>query len=421
MTRMMKMFAAFAALSVAATVAFAACGGEDPTPTPRPTNTPAPVATPTPEPTPTPVPPGVTPPPATPTPTPDAMEPTPEPGPAMDPDFDAEAYFQGRTIRLMVGYNPGGGTDAQARFMSRAWPEYIPGKPRIVVTNMTPNVIQRNFVWNAPADGLTMSIEASPGVFQQFTPGSQFDMREVTMIGITSGKEGLWATRDYVPYDCFEDSWGGDYVITVGTSAPTPADLGSYVAMGWISDKFNVPLEIRNLAAAGSAEQYVMIERGDVNSWWTGTIWDQWPRTRPGWTASGFIKPFADISWPGFDLGHNGEADFHCPNVADAHLEEGEELDLWVAMRGPQIFASKNIIGPPGVPAEVTAVLRDALADAMANEEFAASMQNFTGIKNSFTHGDVAQGELVDLTNAFIDRKDEIDMITADVFAKYVK
>ena len=114
MTRMMKKFAAFAALSVAATVAFAACGGEDPTPTPRPTNTPAPVATPTPEPTPTPVPPGVTPPPATPTPTPEAMEPTPEPGPAMDPDFDAEAYFQGRTLRLMVGYNPGGGTDADA-------------------------------------------------------------------------------------------------------------------------------------------------------------------------------------------------------------------------------------------------------------------------------------------------------------------
>ncbi len=348
------------------------------------------------------------------------MEPTPEPGPALDPSFDAEAYFKGETIRLMVGFNPGGGTDAQARYMSRAWPQYIPGNPRIVVTNMTPVVVERNFVWNSNPDGLTMGIEATPGVFDQFTPGALFDLREVTMIGITSGKEGLWVTRDYVPYDCFDSAWNGDYLLTIGTSAPTPADLGAYTAYGWIADKFNVPLEIRNLAAAGSAEQYVMIERGDVNSWVSGTIWDQYPRTRPGWTGSGFIKPFADLSWPGVDLGHNGEADFHCPNVADAHLE-GDEVELWKAMRGPQIFASKNIIGPPGIPAEVTAVLRQALADAMANEEFAQSMESFTGIKNSFTHGDVAQQELEDLTNAFIDQKDTIDEITQAMFDKYVK
>ncbi len=413
MLRLTLRFATLGALGLVVALALAACGGEDPTPTPRPTATAVPPTA-----TPTPLPPGVTPPPATPTPRP---TPTPEAAPvAPDADFDAEAYFTGKTIRLMVGYNPGGGTDAQARFMSRAWPKFIPGDPRIVVTNMTPNVIQRNFVWNADPDGLTMGVEASPGVFTQFTPGAQFDMREVTMIGITSGKEGLWATRDYVPYDCFEDAWDGDYVITVGTSAPTPADLGSYVAMGWIADKFNVPLEIRNLAAAGSAEQYVMIERGDVNSWWTGTIWDQWPRTRPGWTASGFVKPFADISWPGFDLGHNGEADFHCPNVADAHLE-GDDVEMWKAMRGPQILAAKNIIGPPGVPDGVTGALRTALADAMADEEFANSMQSFTGIKNSFTHGDMAAQELIDMTNEFIDRKDTIDAITQDVFEKYVR
>ena len=417
MLKTAKTFPALCALSVVLAVVLAACGGEDPTPTPAPTNTPVPpTATPTPAPTPTPVPPGVTPPPPTATPTPEVMEPSMPP----DPDFDAEAYFQGRTLRLMVGYNPGGGTDAQARFMSRAWPQFIPGKPRIVVTNMTPNTVQRNFVWNAKPDGLTLSVEAGPGIFDQFTPGAEFDMREVTMIGITSGLEGVWTTRDYVPYDCFKDSWDGDYTITIGTSAPTPADLGATVATGWIADKFNVPLEIRNLAAAGSAEQYVMIERGDVNSWQTSTIWYQYPRTRPGWTASGFLKPYADLSMPGFDLGHNGEADFHCPNVGDAYLE-GEDLELWVAMQGPRIYASKNIIGPPGIPDGVTAALRQALADAMENEEFADSMQRFTGIKNIFTHGDVAAQEMINTTNAFIENKDVIDDLQQVVFEKYVK
>ena len=334
--------------------------------------------------------------------------------------FDAEEYFSGKTIRLIVGYNPGRTTDAQARFMSRDWPQYIPGKPRIEVVNITPNLVQRNYVWNAKPDGFTLSVEANPGVFEQFTAGAQFDMRDVTMIGITSGREGLWMTRDYVPYDCFESAWNGHYTVTVGAAAPSPDNLGLQAATGWIADKFNVPLAIRNLPAAGYAEQYLMIERGDVNSWVAGSTWDHFPITRPGWIASGYLKPFADFSWPGVDIGDNGEADFHCPNVADAYLE-GDDLELWMAMIGPHFFAAKNIIGPPAIPDDVTAVLRKALADAMADEQFASNLQNFIGIKNSFVHGDVAQVELADMTTAYINKKYAIDQVQRRVFDKYVK
>ena len=424
----LKTYGALGALSLVLALVLAACGGEEePTPTPR-TETTAPVATPTampeampeaePTATPTPLPPGATAPPApTATPVP-AATPTPIPP---DPGFDAEGYFSGRTIRLMVGFNPGGGTDAQARYMSREWPKFIPGEPRIIVTNMTPVVTQRNFVWNSNPDGLTLAVEATPGIFDQFTPQAQFDMRESTMIGITSGKEGLWVIRGTMPYDCFEDAWDSTGpTLTIATSVPTPADLGSDVVIGWLADLFNVPVEIRNLAAAGSAEQYLYIERGDTNSWVSGTLWDQFPRTRPNWLPTKFVRPFADLSVPGFDLGHNGQIDFHCPNVADAHLDE-EQTSIYNAMRGPQIYAAKNIIGPPGIPSDVTAVLRQALADAMADEGFASGMQRFTGIKNTFTHGDQADIELDRTVEDFLANKELIDEITLDVFQKYVR
>ena len=347
-----------------------------------------------------------------------AATPTPIP---LDPGFDAEGYFKGRTIRIMVGFDPGGGTDAQARFMSRWWPKYIPGEPRIIVTNMTPVVTERNFVWNSDPDGFTLGLEATAGIYDQFTPQAQFDMREVSMVGVTSGKEGVWVIRGTLPYDCFETAWNSpEPTLTVATSAPTPADLGSYAVIGWLADLFNVPLEVRNLAAAGSAQQYLFIERGDTNSWVSGTIWDQYPRTRPGWTASGFIRPFSDLSIPGFDLGHNGEADFHCPNVADAHLDEQQTV-LYNAMRSPQVYASKNIIGPPGIPDEVVATLRKALADAMADEAFASEMQRVTGIRNEFIPGHQAAGALTQTVNDFLANKDVIDEITADVFEKYVR
>lgn len=426
---MVKMFGkigVIGAMALMLSLVLAACGGAEPTATPRPAATPTPeamAAEPTPtammeeEATPTPLPEGVTAAPATPTPT---VRPTATPLP-VDPGFDAAAYFEGKTISMMVGFNPGGGTDAQARFMSRAWPKFIPGEPRIVVRNLTPVVVERNFVWNAQPDGLTLAIEATPGVADMFTPQAQFDVRESTMIGVTSGGEGAWVIRGTLPYDCMDsafDSTGPN--LTVGISAPTPADLSSNVSIGWLANKFNLPLEIRNVSAAGSAEQYVMIERGDVNSWVTGTIWDQYPITRPGWTRDGFLRPFADLSVPGFDLGHNGEADFHCPNVHDTYLETQEDRELWLAMR-PRSVVAKNIIGPPGISSDVTQTLRDALAAAMADEEFASSMQGFTGIQNLFTDGATAQQIVIDMVNGFEANRDTINQLLEDVHEKYVR
>ncbi len=426
MVKMSGKIGVIGALGLMLSLILAACGGEEPTATPRPAATPTPTAMmeaePTPtammteEATPTPLPEGVTAAPATPTPT---ARPTATPLP-VDPGFDAEAYFEGKTISLMVGFNPGGGTDAQARFMSRAWPKFIPGNPRIVVRNLTPVVVERNFVWNSKPDGLTLAIEATPGVADTFTPQAQFDVRESTMIGVTSGGEGAWVIRGTLPYDCMDTAFDSPGpALTVGISAPTPADLSSNVSIGWLALKYNIPLEIRNVSAAGSAEQYVMIERGDVNSWVTGTIWDQYPITRPGWTRDGFLRPFADLSVPGFDLGHNGEADFHCPNVADTYLE-GEDLELWLAMR-PRSVIAKNIIGPPGMAPEVTQTLRDALAAAMADEDFAASMQGFTGIKNLFTDGATAQQIVIDMVNGFEANRGTIDELLEEVHAKFVR
>ena len=422
MVKISRKIGAIGALSLMLTTILAACGGEDPTATPRPepTATPVPVATQAPtEPTatPTPLPPGVTPSPATPTPT---ARPTPTPLP-VEPGFDAEAYFKGKTISMMVGFNPGGGTDAQARFMSRAWSRFIPGNPRIVVRNLTPNVVQRNFVWNAKPDGLTISVEATAGIFDQVTPAAVYDMREVSMIGVTSGKDQFWMIRGNLPYDCIDSAFNATSpVLTIGTAAPTAADLGSTVSIPWLADHFNIPLEIRNVAADGSAEQYIMLERGDVNSWTSSTVWAQLPITRPGWVRDGFIEPFVDLSFPGYELGSNAEGPYDCPK-AESFFDSDEMLQEWIAITGPRTYASKNLIGPPGIPAGPLQALRDALTAAMNDAEFAASMTKFTGIPNNFTPGDVAQQELHDTTQQFLDNLDLISEIQDRAFAKYVR
>ena len=427
MMKLSRKIGAIGAVSLVLAIVLAACGGEDPTATPPPAATPTPTAVMAEQPTPTPDTGGSTGP--APTPTPDTSGPTdPAPTPTarptptplpVEPGFDAEAYFKGRTIRIMVGFNPGGGTDAQARFMSRAWSDYIPGNPRLVVTNMTPVITERNFVWNSEPDGFTIAVEATPGIFDQVTDLAQFDLRETSMIGVTSGKDAFWVTHHSTPYECIETAIDGPVTLTLGTSAPTPADLGSTVAIPYIADQFNLPLEIKNVAAAGSAEQYLMLERGDVNSWYSSTVWYQLPVTRPGWTRDRFIKPFADLSFPGYVLGPNAEGPFDCPQVAD--LLPDDQQPVWLAMNAPRTYASKNIIGPPGIPAGPLTALRDALADAMADPEFAAGMEKFTGIPNNFTHGAIAQQELFDATEQFLNNQGLISDIQEAMYAKYVR
>lgn len=406
-----KKAAVLALLGAVLAVVLAACGGDDPTATPRPTNTPAPEPTPTAT-----LAPGVpTPTPAPPTPTRAAPTATPT------PSFDAEAYFKGKTIRLMVGYNPGGGTDSQGRFMSRHLPKFIPGNPRMIVTNMTPNLSQRNFVWNQDADGLIFSLEATAGIFDQINDLADWDMREVSMIAVTSGKDAIWMVWNTVPYKCGPDAHGGDHQLVLGTSAPTPADLGSQIAPAWYADTFRIPLKIRNLASAGSAEQYIMIERGDTNSWYTSTVWGQMPRKRPGWVSSGTIRAFMDMSFPGYRLqGNEEQPEFPCPNVEEL-LTTDAQKSIWASITGPRTYASKNLIGPPGMDPNVLKALRDAVTAAMNDEKFVADMEAFTGITSNFTPGEQAQKELIETTNSFLDNKATIDAIQADIFEKYVK
>lgn len=321
----------------------------------------------------------------------------------------------------MVGDGAGGPTDAHARYLSRVWPEFIPGNPQIRVRNLSPNVVERNFVWNARADGLTLAMESTPGVLEQFTTQAQFDMREVTMIGVTSGREEAWIARGSLPYDCIDDAFDSSRPdLTIAVDARSPAELGSNVAVGWLADTLNVPFRMRRTSTAATAEQYVMIERGDVNSWVSRTVWGQLPSTRPGWIRDGFIRPFADLSVPGVDIGSNGEGDFHCPNVYGAYIEDQDDRALWLAMR-PDIAMTYNIIGPPEIPGPITEALRSALAAAMSDEQLVSNMERFTGIPSRFTDGATAQRDLTDAVNAYIAKKGEADLVARDVYRKYVR
>ena len=72
-----------------------------------------------------------------------------------------EPFYQGKTIRVVVGFTSGGFYDRWSRLLARYVPKYLPGNPEMIVQNMpgAGGLITANHVYTvAKPDGLTIGM-----------------------------------------------------------------------------------------------------------------------------------------------------------------------------------------------------------------------------------------------------------------------
>ncbi len=78
-------------------------------------------------------------------------------------EADVSAFYEGKQIRLIIGYPPGGGYDAYGRLLARHIGAHIPGHPKVVPGNMpgAGSIILANYLYNrAPKDGTVLGAVA---------------------------------------------------------------------------------------------------------------------------------------------------------------------------------------------------------------------------------------------------------------------
>ena len=100
----------------------------------------------------------------------------------------AAEFFKGKTIKLIVGTNPGGGYDTYARVIARHLGRNIPGNPSIIVQNIpgAGSLIAGNYLYNlSKPNGLTMAMLISGIVMEQVMgeKAMKFDLRKFQWIG----------------------------------------------------------------------------------------------------------------------------------------------------------------------------------------------------------------------------------------------
>ena len=122
----------------------------------------------------------------------------------------AEAFYKGKTIRIVVGLSAGGGYDRAARLISRYMGKYIPGNPEMIVQNMPGggSVIAANYVYGvAKPDGLTLLMPHNNVYLSQLSGQKEvkFDLVKLSWIGSLERDDMTIFMRTDAPYKSIRD------------------------------------------------------------------------------------------------------------------------------------------------------------------------------------------------------------------------
>ena len=277
-------------------------------------------------------------------------------------------FFQGKTIRIIVGYSPGGGYDALARMLSRHMGKYIPGHPAIMVENMAGagSLLAANHVYKiAKADGLTMGHFSGGFAYSQATgqPGIQLDMKKFVYVGAMARDESAIALTKASGITSMERWLAAKAPVKMGTTGP--GAFGTDNVLKIAKAALNLPMQIIS-GYKGTADMRLAAESGEID----GTTWG-WDTMRSGWQKSlesGVVvvvlqtvpKAFPDLAKVplAIELAKSAEA--------KQLIEYGIHFPSKI---------TKTLALPPATPADRALVLQKALQETVRDPEFIAEAE----------------------------------------------
>ncbi len=330
-------------------------------------------------------------------------------------------YFQGKTIRLVVTSSPGGGTDTQARYLAAKWGQFIPGHPRITVSNIR-RTAGTNYAWNAKPDGTTILFQANSNISRADTdPQSQMDISKVQYIAGWTSRVPALMVFDSVPYKTINDAMGKTQpVIRYPAEAPNANSISSTdLSVMAMATYLNVPMKFVAVAAASTSDVLLMYQRGEADAMAKGGLWQELPGLDPGWESQGKVNCFAVLGLAGAKVGASPEAPCNAPSVGD--LVPASDKALWDALAGPDTVVGKNIWVPPDTPASVVQILRNAAQQAVQDQTFAAGYAKIAGEAVDFTPGAQLQTEMEQTNTAFLQQKDNVTAFQQQMFNQWFK
>jgi tripartite-type tricarboxylate transporter receptor subunit TctC len=298
----------------------------------------------------------------------------------------AQEFYKGKQITILVAGTAGGGIDIGARVMARHLGKYIPGHPNVVAQLMPGAggirmIDHMNHV--APKDGTVIGTVA-PGPIIEPLIGKRsinYRMTDFTMLAAMDKDVTLCLAWGASRFKSIEDVMKTTMTVA-GTGAGSSTDIYPIFLNEVLGTKFRVITGYQ-----GSQETIIAIERGEVDGR-CGWGWSSLNSTKPDWVRDKKLTYLLQLA-----LEKNPKID--APLAIDFAKDDATR-QMMTMMFGP-LSLNKPFFGPPGMPAERTAELRKAFAEALKDKDLRAEAHKTFGDEIDPTGGAQAQKLIADI------------------------
>ena len=274
----------------------------------------------------------------------------------------ADATFEGKTIKIIVGFTSGGFYDRWSRLLARYVPKYLPGNPEMVVQNMpgAGGLIAANHMYGvAKPDGLTIGM-MSYGMYLDQMVGRkevQYDVRKFKWIGSPEKSDVLFYMRSDTPYKSIADIQNAATPPKCGSTGTAGTD---YILARLLEETLDAKIE-SVLGYPGGSEVDLAVEKGEVQcrAMTAAPFFGREPFI--SWRKRNFVNvlltgglkrdPRVPDTPTIYELFDKEKTPEESRRVADVILRGGDFGRPWVM--------------PPNTPPQVVKTMRDAYAKAM--------------------------------------------------------
>jgi tripartite-type tricarboxylate transporter receptor subunit TctC len=268
----------------------------------------------------------------------------------------ASEFYSGKRIALIVGFNPAGTYDVYARIVANWLPNYIPGKPTIVVQNMpgAGGAKAANFLFaQGSRDGLTIGTVSQAMALGQAVkdPTVSYDATKFAWIGRVTPVTEMSLTWHTSPTKTIQDAMTRETVVASTGAGSTPY-LMPLVMNRVVGTKLKL---VRGYP--GTTGGLLAMERGEVEGGYATAETLLFAKAQ--WLKERTINVLVQYSQ------HRHPAFPDVPTVVELGKSGADRQVL--SLFGSTAEIGRSFLAPPGVPAERVNILRTAF-DAMTND-----------------------------------------------------
>src|SRR6266498_3831781 len=293
-------------------------------------------------------------------------------------------YFQGKTIRVIVGYPAGSAHDLWARMIAPQLTKHIPGNPATVVQNMpgAGSMTATNYIYGvAKPDGLTVVVNNAALYFEQLLKRQevQYDWAKFSWVGSMTPTVPMLYMWANTPYKTIHD-------VRTATVPPKCGVTGTgntgYYFPKLLEQAIGAKFQLVT-GYQGGADIEIAVERGEVQcrAFSVQVFFGREPFNT--WRSKNLVRVLVQTG---------KKRDPRLPEtpllneLMDQYQTTESYRRLAKVLLGSGEFGSAPMLASPGIPPEQAKILREAYAKGLNDPDLIAEAKK-KGLDPELIHG----------------------------------